>query len=72
MSGDGAFELAGFAAVVEEEVREKHDEGDGAEGDDDGGAGGRVEDYAEVAAQRGDERARGPGDGQAPTEGRMR
>src|ERR1700704_2307641 len=49
-------------------MQEKHDDEDAAEGYDDGGAGGGVELDAQIHAQRGDESAHGPANGQARTD----
>ena len=62
LGGAGAGELGG-AAVVDDDVDEEHQDEDAAESYDDGGAGRSVELNAQVAAERGDQRAHGPADG---------
>ena len=41
-----------MVAVMNDQVQEEHQDQDGAEGDDDGGAGGRVQLNAEPATER--------------------
>ena len=63
----GEFALRGMSAsergsiaMMQDQMSEKHEDEDGAKGDDDGGAGGGIELNAEPAAQGGNDCAHGP------------
>src|SRR5215475_437974 len=51
--------------MVQDQVKQEHDDEDGAEGNHDGGTGRRIDDDAEIAAESGDEGAHGPANGEA-------
>src|SRR5260370_36787394 len=51
--------------MVPDEVHKEHQHQDATESDHDGGASGRIENHTEITAERGDERAHGPADGEA-------
>src|SRR6266851_4295266 len=68
LSGNAAFQFTSGAAMVQHEMQQKHNDEDAAKRDDDGGAGRRVKLDAQIDAQRGDQRAHSPADGEAGTD----
>src|SRR5712692_10388305 len=58
--GPGTLQFTGGAAAVHDQMHKEHQHEDAAEGNHDGGAGGRVKLDAEVATERRNQGAHGP------------